>query len=110
MSSIPAKLIEDTARELMARAAIDIPPDYREGVRLARDREKNRLARFVLPEMLSHWDIDTPRPPPLVRGPGLAPLLRQARQRSGGGRRARGAGAGAQARDRRRHRRHPAAP
>jgi len=59
MAAIPAKLIEDTARELMARAAIDIPPDYREGVRLARDREKNRLARFVLDEMLDNWDIAT---------------------------------------------------
>ena len=29
---IAIKLIEDTARELMARAAIDIPPDYREGI------------------------------------------------------------------------------
>ena len=59
MAVIPAKLIDDTARELMARAAIDIPPDYREGVRLARDREKNRLARFVLDEMLANWDIAT---------------------------------------------------
>ena len=30
--AISIKLIEDTARELMARAAIDIPADYREGV------------------------------------------------------------------------------
>ena len=50
MTTIPAKLIEDTARELTARAAIDIPPDYRDGVRLARDRETNRIARFVLDE------------------------------------------------------------
>ena len=35
---IAAKLVEDTARELMARAAIDIPPDYRDGVRRARDQ------------------------------------------------------------------------
>ena len=38
----PIKLVEDTARELMARAAIDIPSDYREGVRRARRR--NRIA------------------------------------------------------------------
>ena len=48
---IPLKVIEDTARELTARAAIDIPADYRAGVRLAREREQNRLARFVLTEM-----------------------------------------------------------
>ena len=41
MPAIPAKLVEDTARELSARAAIDIPPDFREGIRLARDREVN---------------------------------------------------------------------
>ena len=56
---IPIKLVEDTARELMARAAIDIPADYREGVRLARDRERGRLARFVLDEMLRNWEIAT---------------------------------------------------
>src|SRR6266852_4169226 len=53
------KLIEDTARELMARAAIDIPTDYREGVRRARETERNRLARFVLTEMDKNWDIAT---------------------------------------------------
>ena len=40
---IPIKLVEDTARELMSRAAIDIPPDYREGVRQARDLETSKL-------------------------------------------------------------------
>src|SRR5258705_11148151 len=55
MRIIAAKLIEDTARELTARAAIDIPVDYREGVRLARDREKNRLGRVVLEGMLGDW-------------------------------------------------------
>ena len=49
MGSISAKLIEDTARELTARAAIDIPGDYRDGVRLARDRESNRLATQAIP-------------------------------------------------------------
>src|SRR5712692_600590 len=44
---IAVKLVEDTARELMARAAIDIPPDYREGVRQARDLERSKLPRFV---------------------------------------------------------------
>ena len=59
MRGISAKLVEDTARELMARAAIDIPADYREGVRLAKEREGNRIARFVLEQMLENWDIAT---------------------------------------------------
>src|SRR5712691_7911649 len=71
MPSIPAKLIEDTARELMARAAIDIPADYREGVRLARDREEQRLARFVLDEMLENWNIATAERRPMCADTGL---------------------------------------
>ena len=71
MAKIPAKLIEDTARELMARAAIDIPADYREGVRLARDREQQRLARFVLDQMLENWDIATAERRPMCADTGL---------------------------------------
>src|SRR5262249_29050292 len=55
--AIPAKLIEDTARELMARAAIDIPADDRDGVRRARDIDRNKLAPFVLTEMLAKRDL-----------------------------------------------------
>jgi L(+)-tartrate dehydratase alpha subunit len=69
--TISAKLIEDTARELMARAAIDIPPDYREGVRQARDREQSRLARFVLTEMLANWELATADRRPMCADTGL---------------------------------------
>jgi L(+)-tartrate dehydratase alpha subunit len=69
--AIPVKLVEDTARELMARAAIDIPADYREGVRRARDRERNRLARFVLTEMDRNWDIATADRRPMCADTGL---------------------------------------
>jgi L(+)-tartrate dehydratase alpha subunit len=68
---IAAKLIEDTARELMARAAIDIPPDYRDGVRLARDREQGKLSRFVLTEMLRNWDVATADRRPMCADTGL---------------------------------------
>src|SRR5262245_3992779 len=68
---IPIKLIEDTARELMARAAIDIPADYRDGVRLARDREQSRIARFVLTEMDRNWDIATAERRPMCADTGL---------------------------------------
>lgn len=71
MASISPKLIEDTARELMARAAIDIPADYRDGVRLARDREKNRLARFVLDQMLGNWEIASADRRPMCADTGL---------------------------------------
>lgn len=68
---IPVKLVEDTARELMARAAIDIPPDFREGVRRARDAEPGRLARFVLTEMLDNWDVATAERRPMCADTGL---------------------------------------
>src|SRR3977135_4078392 len=68
---ISSKLIEDTARELTARAAIDIPGDYREGVRRARDREQNKLARFVLTEMDNNWDIATADRRPMCADTGL---------------------------------------
>ncbi len=68
---IPLKLVEDTARELMARAAIDIPADYRAGVRLARERERNRLARFVLTEMERNWDVATAERRPMCADTGL---------------------------------------
>ncbi len=71
MTRIPAKLIEDTARELAARAAIDIAPDYREGVRLARDRETGPLPRFVLTEMLRNWDVATAERRPMCADTGL---------------------------------------
>lgn len=69
--AIPAKLVEDTARELTSRAAIDIPRDFRNGVRQARDREANRLARFVLDEMDRNWDIATEDRRPMCADTGL---------------------------------------
>jgi len=68
---IPAKLLEDTARELMSRAAIDIPADYRAGVAAAREREQNRIARFVLTEMERNWDIATADRRPMCADTGL---------------------------------------
>jgi L(+)-tartrate dehydratase alpha subunit len=69
--AISAKLIEDTARELMARAAIDIPPDYREGIRQARDLEQSKLPRFVLTEMLENWSIASAERRPMCADTGL---------------------------------------
>jgi L(+)-tartrate dehydratase alpha subunit len=70
-TAIPVKLIEDVARELTTRAAIDIPEDYRQGVIAARDREDNRIARFVLDEMLRNWQIATAERRPMCADTGL---------------------------------------
>ena len=69
--TIAIKLVEDTARELMARAAIDIPPDYREGIRQARDLEGSKLPRFVLTEMLENWNIATEDRRPMCADTGV---------------------------------------
>ncbi len=69
--TIAAKLIEDTARELMSRAAIDIPADFRLGVRRARDLERGKLARFVLDQMDRNWDIATADRRPMCADTGL---------------------------------------
>src|SRR2546422_4492122 len=55
----------------MARAAIDIPADYRDGVRKARERERNRIAHFVLAEMERNWDIATADRRPMCADAGL---------------------------------------
>src|SRR5947208_8511977 len=55
----------------MARAAIDIPADYRAGVAAARERERNRIARFVLAEMERNWDIATADRRPMCADTGL---------------------------------------
>jgi L(+)-tartrate dehydratase alpha subunit len=69
--AIPIKLVEDTARELMARAAIDIPPDYRRGIEQARDLERSKLPRFVLTEMLENWNVATADRRPMCADTGL---------------------------------------
>ncbi len=48
--------IHAAALEIMRRAAIDIPEDYRAGIREMEAREKNELSRFVLRSMLENWE------------------------------------------------------
>ena len=42
--------------EIMSRAAIDIPEDYREGLRGMLEEEEEELSRFVLMSMLDNWE------------------------------------------------------
>ncbi|MDA0655162.1 MAG: fumarate hydratase [Proteobacteria bacterium] len=43
-------------KEIMSRAAIDIPLDYKDGIREMVKDEKEELSRFVLESMLENWD------------------------------------------------------
>ena len=53
---IPIDIIESTANELMAQAAIEIPEDYLTGLKAAADSEDGDLSSFVLHAMLENYD------------------------------------------------------
>ena len=52
---IPIDVIEATANQLMAKAAIEIPEDYLTGLRTAADSEDGDLSSFVLHAMLENY-------------------------------------------------------
>ncbi len=55
--SIPIALVEETARELMRRAAIVIPEDYKTGIQAMAEAEEEELSRFVLDAMIENWEV-----------------------------------------------------
>ena len=52
---IPIDVIESTANELMAKAAIEIPDDYLTGLKKAADSEDGDLSSYVLRAMLDNY-------------------------------------------------------
>ena len=52
---IPLKAIQDTAEQLMAKAAIEIPDDYLTGLERAADTESGELSAFVIRAMLDNY-------------------------------------------------------
>ncbi|MFS8640788.1 MAG: fumarate hydratase, partial [Symbiobacteriaceae bacterium] len=53
---IPLASIQSTAEQLMAKAAIEIPEDYLEGLRKCADTEKGDLSAFVIKAMLENYE------------------------------------------------------
>src|SRR5256714_4123311 len=53
---IPIAALERTGLELMAKAAIEIPDDYLEGLRRCAATEKGDLSAFVLQAMLENYE------------------------------------------------------
>jgi L(+)-tartrate dehydratase alpha subunit len=53
---IPIASIQKTAEALMAKAAIEIPDDYLEGLRRCADNEKSDLSAFVIKAMLENYE------------------------------------------------------
>jgi L(+)-tartrate dehydratase alpha subunit len=56
MAEISIEAVSDAGMENMRRAAIDIPDDYRDGIRTMVEREDNELSRFVLEAMIENWE------------------------------------------------------
>lgn len=54
--TIKIAIIDEVAGELMRRAAIEIPEDMRDGIRLMAQDEPSELSRFVLEAMLDNWE------------------------------------------------------
>ncbi len=68
---IPKALIEDTAYQLMATAAIEIPADYLAGIQIMAAREEGDLSAFVLQAMLENYDAATEDRRPMCADTGL---------------------------------------
>ena len=68
---IPICVIEETAGELMRRASIHIPDDYRAGIRSMIEKETSEMGRFVLDAMLENWDAADEDQRPMCGDTGL---------------------------------------
>ncbi len=68
---IPIEAIDEAAFEIMRRAAIEIPEDYRAGIRAMAELEENELSRFVLATMLENWDAAEADRRPMCADTGL---------------------------------------
>jgi len=68
---ITQKQIEAAACQIMSNAAIDIPPDYREGIEQMNRSESGDLCCFVLETMMDNWDAATADRRPMCADSGL---------------------------------------
>jgi len=48
--------ILEAGREIMSRAAIEIPDDFRQGIKTMAQAEEEELSRFVLEAMIENWE------------------------------------------------------
>jgi len=68
---IPYDTIARAALNIMERAAIDIPDDYRHAVARMADKEGNQLSCFVLKTMLENYDVASADRRPMCADTGL---------------------------------------
>lgn len=68
---IPNAQIEDVTRELMSRAAIGIPEDFKTAVSRMAEAETNPLSRFVLDQICCNYDVAVEDQRPMCGDTGL---------------------------------------
>ncbi len=68
---IPIDLVEETAFKLMQTASIEIPPDYRDGIKRMAGDESGDLSQFVLRTMIENWEAAEQDRRPMCGDTGL---------------------------------------
>ena len=68
---ISESTLQEAAYEIMRQAAIQIPEDYRNGIREARTNETHSLSCFVMDTMLDNWDAAIEDQRPMCADTGL---------------------------------------
>lgn len=68
---LPVGLVEDVAKELMRRAAIAIPTDFKQAVLDMGRQESNPLSRFVMEQISSNYEIAEADQRPMCGDTGL---------------------------------------
>ena len=68
---IDYQTIENAARQIMSNAAIDIPPDYRQGIEDMAKWEQGELSCFVLQTMMDNWKAASEDRRPMCADTGL---------------------------------------
>ena len=68
---IPINKIEEAALEIMRRAAIEIPDDYKQGILELRKTETGKLPRFVIHAMVENWEAADQDRRPMCADTGL---------------------------------------
>jgi len=68
---IPIARVADAALEVMKRAAIDIPEDFRRGIEATKKAETGKLARFVIKAMQDNWEAASADRRPMCADTGV---------------------------------------
>ncbi len=63
--------VEGAAAEIMRRASIQIPRDYKDGIKVMVEEETSELGRFVLQSMLENWEAAEDDQRPMCADTGL---------------------------------------